>query len=167
MYIRFRPKLNELDENRSELWRRNDVGEYKELKYPSIINVSGTTTLAYTSAYYYTNTPAVDYIALTYDNNTIYDSFAGTFYTSYIPLRYGGERLMTPNDEGAYLMTFSLYPGDPQPSGYLNFSKSNESYIHYASSYINNDHTVNMSICATAINFLILSDGSLALRYMN
>lgn len=167
MYIRFRPKANELDENRSELWRRNDIGEYKELKYPSIINVSGTTTLAYTSAYYYTNYPAVEYIALTYDNSTIYDAFAGTFYTSYIPLRYGGERLMTPDDEGAYLMTFSLYPGDPQPSGYLNFSKSNENYIHYASSYIDNDHTVTMSICATSINFLILSDGSLSLRYMN
>lgn len=167
MYIRFRPRANELDENRSELWRRNDIGEYKELKYPSIINVSGTTTLAYTSAYYYTNYPAVEYIALTYDSNTIYDAFAGTFYNSYIPLRYGGERIMTPDDEGAYLLTFSLYPGDPQPSGYLNFSKSNENYLHYASSYINNDNTVDMSICTTAINFLVLLDGALSLRYMN
>lgn len=165
LYIRFRPLANEQDMNASEIWRINDVSEYREVKYASIISVAGTTTLAYTPVYYYASYPAVDSISLVSNGSTIYDSHSSSFYNSYIPLRYGGDRITTPDDNGSYLMTFSLFPGEAQPSGYLNFSQSRDQYINYSSSYIDADHPVNMAVCATCINFLILSDGSLSLRY--
>lgn len=165
LYVRFRPTINELNENRAELWRLNDVATYKEIKYASIINTAGTTSLAYTPVYYYETTPAVDTISIASNGSTIYDANPGVFYNSYIPLRFGGERIMTPADEGAYLMTFSIYPGEAQPSGYLNFSQSREQYIGYTSSYISSDHPVTIAVCATCINFLILTAGSMSIRY--
>ena len=157
LYVRFRPTSNETDEN--------DVCSYKEIKYPSIINTAGITSLAYTPVYYYKTTPAVDSVALVSNGSTIYDSNPGIFYNSYIPLRFGGEKIMTPSDEGSYLMTFSIYPGEAQPSGYLNFSQSRDQYLGYNSSYINTNRTVTLVVCATCINFLIMSRGSLSLRY--
>ena len=165
LYIRFRPTANESDPNRAELWRVNDVSTYKEIKYASIIQTAGITSLAYTPVYYYQTSPAVDAISVISNGSTIFDSNAGVFYNAYIPLRFGGEKIMTPSDEGAYLMTFSLFPGDSQPSGYLNFSQSREQYLGYSSSYIDTKHPVTAVICATCINFLIMSSGSLSLRY--
>lgn len=165
LYVRFRPVANELDMNVAEIWRHNDVSQYKEVKYPSIISVAGTSSLAYTPVYYYESYPAVDVVALESNGSTIYDAHPGCFYNSYIPLRFGEERIITPDDEGAYLLTFSLFPGEAQPSGYLNFSQSRDQYIKYSSSFIDGANPVSMAVCATCINFLVLSDGSMSLRY--
>ncbi len=165
LYISFRPKENELNENKAELWRVNDVATYKEIKYASIITVAGTTTIAYTPVYYYETSPTVDSVSLISNDSTIYEANPSIFYNSYIPLRYGGERIMTPSDCGAYLMTFSIYPNESQPSGYLNFSQSRDQYIAYTSSFIHTDHTATMSVCATCINFLVMTAGSISLRY--
>lgn len=165
LYVCFRPVENEMNANRAELWRLNDVNTYKEIKYASIISVSGTTSLAYTPVYYYSTSPAVDTVSLVSNSSTIYDGNPGLFYNAYIPLRYGGDRISTPHEDGAYLMTFSLFPGEAQPSGYLNFSQSRDQYIGYSSSYIDIDHAVNMVVCATCINFLVMGPGTLSLRY--
>jgi len=165
LYVRFRPLNNEQNDNAAEIWRNNDVSTYKELRCASIIQMAGITSLAYTPAYYYEITPAVDTISLISDGNIIYDVQPGVFYNSYIPLRFGGERISTPDEEGSYLMTFSIFPGEAQPSGYLNFSQSREQYIEYQSSYIDTDHPVSLMVCATCINFLVLISGSMTLRY--
>ncbi len=167
LYIRFRPLTNESDSNAAEMWRRNDVSTYAEVRYPSIISTAGVTSLAYTPAYYYKSAPSVDEVSVISGGSTIYDANPGVFYNAYIPMRYGGDRVLTPVDEGAYLMTFSLFPGKAQPSGYLNFSQTRDQYLAYSSSYISTDTPVSMSICTTAINFLILTSGNLTLRYMN
>ncbi len=165
LYIRFRPTSNESDPNAAEIWRYNNVSTYKEIKYASIIQSGTTTTLAYTPVYYYTMTPAVDTLSLISQGNTIYDLNPGIFYSSYIPLRFGGETIMTPDEGDAYLMTFSIFPGEQQPSGYLNFSQSRDQYFAYESSYIDIDHPVSMVICATCINFLVLMSGAMSIRY--
>jgi hypothetical protein len=165
LYVRFRPVANETSINRSEVWRYNDVSTYTEIKYASIISNAGVTSLAYTPVYYYKTTPAINSMSVVCDGSAIYSSNPGVFYNAYIPMRFGGERVMSPVDEGAYLLTFSLFPGKSQPSGYINFSQSREHYIAYQSSYISTDTPVMISICAKSINFLILSPGSLSLRY--
>lgn len=165
LYVRFRPVAHDMDENRAELWRCNNVSTYKEIKYASIISVAGTTSLAYTPMYYYDTRPTVTGVAVISNGSTIYDQNPGVFYNSYIPLRFGGERIMTPFDEGSFLMTFSINPGEAQPSGYLNFSQSRDQYIAYTSDFIDNTHQVSMSVCATCINFLVMTAGSLTLRY--
>lgn len=167
LYVRFRPRENETGDNRAETWRLNSIANYRELNYATIITQTGVPVLAYTPAYYYESTPAVDEISLVSNGSTIYDANSGTFYESYIPLRYGGERIMTPSDDGSFLMTFSISPGEAQPSGYLNFSQSRDQYINYSSSYAGVDNPVLMSVCATCINFLVTSNGSMSLRYTN
>lgn len=165
LYMRFRPVANESDINRAETWRINDVATYTEIKYASIISTAGVTSLAYTPTYYYQLAPAIDSLSVVSDGSAVYEANPGVFYNAYIPMRFGGERVMAPMDEGAYLMTFSLFPGKPQPSGYLNFSHTREQYIAYESSYASSDTPIAMTICATSINFLILTDGSLSLRF--
>ncbi len=165
LYIRFRPTSNERDENAAELWRQNNVSTYKEIKYASIIQSGGTTTLAYTPVYYYDVKPAVDNIAFISQGSTVYDYTPNIFYDSYIPLRFGEEKIMTPDENDAYLMTFSIFPGTMQPSGYINFSQSRDQYLGYTSSYIDSDHQVSMVICATCINFLVLMSGAVSIRY--
>ncbi len=165
MYMRFRPTNNDQDPNAAEVWRKNNIPTYKEVKYASIIQTGTTTSLAYTPMYYYDMAPAIDSIALESQGNAIYEYNPGIFYNSYIPLRFGGETIMTPDEEDAYLMTFSIYPGDQQPSGYLNFSQSRDQYLAYSSSYIDSNHQVSMVICATCINFLVLMDGAISIRY--
>ncbi len=165
LYIRFRPLTNEQDGNAAELWRRNNVSTYKEIKYASIIQSGGTTTLAYTPVYYYKSTPAIDSLSFQSQGNTIYDFNPCVFYSSYIPLRFGAEYITTPDEDDAYLMTFSIYPHKAQPSGYMNFSQSREQYLVYDSSYIDIDHPVSLVVCATCINFLVLMSGAISIRY--
>ncbi len=165
LYIRFRPLENERDGNAAEIWRRNNVSTYKEVKYASIVQDGASVAVATTAVYYYDSTPVANTLSLVSKGNTIYDINPGIFYNSYIPLRFGADTIITPDEDDAYLMTFSIYPNDAQPSGYLNFSQSNEQYLTYDSSYIDVDHPVSMVVCSTCINFLILMHGSISLRY--
>jgi hypothetical protein len=165
LYVRFRPVSNETNMNRSEIWRYNDVSTYTEIKYAAIISNAGVTSLASTPVYYYKTSPAIDAMSVICNGSSIYDVNPGVFYNAYIPMRFGGDRIVAPMDEGAYLLTFSLFPGKSQPSGYINFSQSREHYITYQSSYISTDTPATVVICAKSINFLILSPGSLSLRY--
>ncbi len=167
LHFRFRPTENETNENRAETWRMNGVITYNEINYASIITSGSATSLAYTPAYYYSSTPAISAVSLESNGSTIYEGRDGVFYNAYLPLRFGGDEIMTPTDDGAYLMTFGIYPGDSQPSGYLNFSNSRNQFISYRSSYIKNQTPVNFVICAKCINFLVMDEGSLSLRYLN
>jgi hypothetical protein len=165
LYLRFRPFANDTGDNIAETWRHNDVSTYKEISYASIIKAAGITQLAYTPVYYYESSPAVDSILLSSDGNTIYGPTPNIFYSSYLPLRFGGEKIITPSDDGSYLMTFSIYPGKAQPSGYLNFSQSREQYLEYSSSYIDPNHPAHLVASATCINFLIRLPGAMSIRY--
>lgn len=98
----------------------------------------------------------------------IYDDFPGGFYNSYLPFA-SGDKITTPDDIGAYLVTFNLHPGVYQPSGHINVSRAREFYIKYrsvgASTAISAANTVDMLASASALNFLLISDGSAVLRY--
>jgi hypothetical protein len=99
----------------------------------------------------------------------IYTHFPSGFYNAYIPLNYGGHNVHVPKDRGVLLITFCLYPGTYQPSGHINVSRAREFYIDYSTtSKIGNDAGQNtglLVIVASAINFLLISDGSAVLRY--
>ena len=100
------------------------------------------------------------------------DEFTADFYSTYLPWRYGNN-VVTPEDPGAHLINFCLYPGEYQPSGHINVSRAREFYFKYYSSVINNKAnngspscpSATLQIVASAINFLLISDGSAILRY--
>jgi hypothetical protein len=95
----------------------------------------------------------------------IYNNFPSQFYNAYVPYHYGGPNVRSPKDCGALMVNFCLYPGTYQPSGHINVSRAREFYLGYTSSVINSSTNGQLIVVASAINFLLISDGSAVLRY--
>lgn len=95
----------------------------------------------------------------------LYNEFPAAFYNAYVPYHYGGPNVQTPEDLGAMMVNFCLYPGTYQPSGHINVSRAREFYFAYTSSVIDSSTEGTLVILASAINFLLISDGSAVLRY--
>lgn len=97
----------------------------------------------------------------------IYNKFPAKFYNAYIPYNYGGPNIRTPSDPGALLITFCLYPGTYQPSGHINVSRAREFYIEFSTNpdFVKTTDPGTLIVVASAINFLLISDGSAVLRY--
>lgn len=111
------------------------------------------------------STKTVDTLQLQAHGINIYQQFKGEFFRDYQSYTYGGVNIITPEDPGAYMMNFCLYPGTYQPSGHMNVSRAREFYLTYTSSYVSSSNTAQLLVLAVAINFLLISDGSAVLRY--
>jgi hypothetical protein len=107
----------------------------------------------------------VDTLSVAAHGIVLYDYFSSLFYNSYLPFQYGGYNIRTPNDPGALMINFCLYPKTYQPSGHLNVSRAREFYIRWSSSYVSTSSTAELLVVASTINFLLISDGSAVLRY--
>jgi hypothetical protein len=95
----------------------------------------------------------------------IYANFPQKFFNAYTSYHYGGPNINTPLDRGLCFIPFCLYPGTYQPSGHINVSRAREFYINYTSSVISTNTEGTLVVIASAINFLLISDGSAVLRY--
>ena len=118
--------------------------------------------------------PTLKTISLKAHGIPIYGAFPNGFYNAYKPLNYGGHNIRAPRDVGALMVTFCLYPGTYQPSGHINISRAREFYLDYEcagfigsipASGSSNNTMGNLVVTASAINFLLISDGSAVLRY--
>ncbi len=107
----------------------------------------------------------VSRISLTAQGIPLFNNMPSKFFNSYVPFTYGGWNIKTPEDNGLYMVAFNLYPGTYQPSGHINVSRAREFYFEYTSDYVRSDRTADLVVNAVAINFLLISDGSAALRY--
>lgn len=112
--------------------------------------------------------PNLTHVTIKAHGIPIYNNFPTGFFNYYIPYNYGGHNIRAPRDIGALLITFCLYPGTYQPSGHINISRAREFYIDYETTpLINSQNGIRgtLIIVASAINFLLISDGSAVLRY--
>ena len=109
--------------------------------------------------------PTVNTITIKAHGIAIYNGFVSKFYNAYLPYQYGGPNVAVPKDIGALFIPFNVYPGTYQPSGHINVSRAREFYIEYTSSEISTAQVGTLLISASAINFLLISDGSAILRY--
>ena len=96
---------------------------------------------------------------------TIYEDFDAMFFFAYEPYHYGAAALVTPNDEGALFINFSLFPRAYQPSGHLNISRARETFLCWTTDYVSSNTPCTLIVVAIAINFLLVIDGSAVLRY--
>lgn len=110
-------------------------------------------------------TETIDTLKVQTHNIDIFRQLNAAFFNSYLPYTFGAGNLSTPEDPGCLFVNFCLYPGTYQPSGHINISRTREFYIIYTSSYVDASHTADLVCVATAINFLLISDGSAVLRY--
>jgi len=107
----------------------------------------------------------VDTISLSAHSVQLYRDTPAKFFHSYTPWAYGGTNIHCPEDIGKMFMPFCLYPGLYQPSSHINVSRSREFYLDYKSSIISGENPGDLIIYASAINFLLISDGAAVLRY--
>lgn len=108
---------------------------------------------------------AVDRLTITAHGIAIYNDMPAVLFSSYQPFTFGGHNFQTPADSGIHLITFCLYPNSYQPSGHINLSRAREFYLKYVSSEISSATPADMIVLGSAINFLLISDGSAVLRY--
>jgi hypothetical protein len=111
-------------------------------------------------------TPLLDTIAVKAHSIDIYKDFPASFFNSYTQYHYGGPNIDSSEDKGSLFIPFCLYPGTYQPSGHINVSRAREFFISYTSAYLGaNAINALLIVIASAINFLLISDGSAVLRY--
>lgn len=113
------------------------------------------------------STPTLNSIKITIQGNNVINTIATPFFRDYIPWYHSRGSLCTPKDLGAMFINFAIHPGDYQPSGHINISRAREFYVEYISSYCNGSSDTNCDLIAlaSAINFLLISDGSALLRF--
>ena len=102
----------------------------------------------------------------------MYSNIESRFFSDYIPHTYGGQNINSPTDRGLFMINFCIYPGTYQPSSHINVSRAREFYFKYTSSVIGTTPSElgvvasgTLSVVASAINFLLITDGSAVLRY--
>jgi hypothetical protein len=114
---------------------------------------------------YAQSTKTVTTISILAHGISIYNNYAAEFFSDYQPYHYGGYNIVTPEDDGALMINFNLYPGTYQPSGHINVSRAREFYFNYVSNYVDSANVADLLVLAICINFLLISDGSAVLRY--
>ncbi len=120
--------------------------------------LSGRTTFA-------TSTDTIDTLQLQAHGINIFMQLPRNFFRDYLPFTFGEDKIITPEDQGAFMLNFCLYPGSYQPSGHINVSRAREFFLQYTSSYVSSVTPADLLVLAIAINFLLISDGSAVLRY--
>jgi hypothetical protein len=134
------------------------------------VSVSAT-AFAPAASTYSARVNTIDSMTIAAHGIPIYNGFTTKFHNAYIPYHYGGPNITVPEDTGALMVPFGLYPGTYQPSGHINVSRAREFYLSYTSSVIGATtgpyagSSGTLVVCASAINFLLISDGSAVLRY--
>lgn len=125
-----------------------------------------TPELGINIATYYKELPLIESMELIAHGITLFRNTNESFYNSYLPYRFGST-INTPHDRGMYMINFNFNPGDYQPSGHVNLSRAREFYIKYHSLYNLTlpEYKTDMIITSSAINFLLVKDGSAVLRY--
>lgn len=109
--------------------------------------------------------PTLDTLGVKAHGVTIYDTLPAKFFSAYTVYSFGDSNINTPEDTGILFLPFSLYPGSYQPSGHINLSRAREFYVSYESSVIGSGTEGSLYVLASAINFLLISDGAAVLRY--
>jgi hypothetical protein len=138
---------------------------HKFCQVSTTVNPSGTTNGLTTSYILKTETNHIQNISIEAHGISLYNNLPSQFFNSYVPYQYGGWAITTPSDVGLFMIGFNLYPGAYQPSGHINVSRAREFHFKYNSSYITSTLTADLIINASAINFLLISDGAAIMRY--
>jgi hypothetical protein len=132
----------------------------------SIITTSYIGQNKVSSDQYYIPCQTTDSMSIVSHGITVYDNYPAVFYNAYLPYIYYNPATWTGQEDNSLLfVNFCLFPGMYQPSGHLNISRARETYVNITSTYVSTNGRANFIVVASAINFLLISDGSAVLRY--
>lgn len=124
-----------------------------------------TQVLSMQNATFYEEFPAVNTLELLAYGNVLVERTSEARFNYYGPMQ--AKNMNSPNDRGSYMFNFALSPYQLQPSGHLNFSNSQETYLRYTSDWISASNRAELIVRATAINFLHIDkcEGSVNILY--
>lgn len=108
--------------------------------------------------------PVIKTLGLTSNGIEIYKSTPGLFYNAYMPIKYNKKNVVhSPRDSNAFLIRLCLYPGEKQPSGFLNMSTLSNTSINFTT--VDNTTDIEMVVSASSLNFVIQLGDRLDLKY--
>lgn len=166
LFVAFRPVENGKTGDVAGNWNKNSFLKIEHVPYPALAVVNNVLSIVSTDVVLKKTEKPVDTLGLLLNNIKIFETSPSMFYNSYLTYRFGNLNIHGKADKGTYFLNFNLNPGDQQPSGYLDVSKSRELYLEYESSKINLDNNVEMIVYGTCLNFLhIDNDNSIRLQY--
>mgnify|MGYP000031664396 CR=1 FL=1 len=164
MYVGLRPIVNDTS---LQDWHLFSNIQHKSktipVAYPPI--VAGVPSMGFSNATWSECSPTIDRFSVVAHDIPLYTDLPSGFYNSYLPWAKGYTNVQTPNDCGALMIPFNLYPGVYQPSGHVNVSRAREMYFNFTCPTITSSNRATLVCMALAINFLLVSDGSAVLRY--
>lgn len=166
MFVAFRPRVNL---SNSQTWYKNTQLTQRDIKEAV---VTGVSTIEVNDAIYYDERQVISSMGLRAYDITIYENTGPDFYNNYIPYQYG-PHIRTPQELGWFMLNFNFYPGEQQPSGHLNISRSRELYLDYQSAIdpdtneyiIRQANPVDLIVIGDCINFLLCQNGTATLRF--
>ena len=133
---------------------------------------SGSTAVLH--AAFATHVPLLQQVGIRAHGIPIYSEIPAVMFNQYYPWAFG-DKLNTCDDPGAYVILFNLYPKVYQPSGHINLSRAREFHIIFddttssvnrqLGTAVDSSNPADLVVSATAINFLLIADGSAVLRY--
>lgn len=165
MYAAFKPVINLTN---SQTWYKNSVCTFVNVAEAV---VTGVATIQVNNAVYINEAQVISSLELRAHDIVIYPQVVPEFYNNYVSYRYGPS-MKTP-DLGWFMLNFNFNPGEQQPSGHFNISRSRELDLHYTSAintgtgayYISPSSPVELLVLADAINFLLCKNGQAVLRF--
>lgn len=157
--VAFKPIENVSGENNSTDWVLNKKITKKTIKSPIIYDLAGTNTLGTNTIVYNEEEDVVKSLSLIADGIPLFDNLHSKFFSSYIPYHYGN--IVSPADDGSYMLNLSFYPDQYQPTTYVNTEQINEFLLTYTSDYISSSNVVTAYISSKTIKFLDYTDFSL------
>lgn len=108
----------------------------------------------------------VESLGVTAHGIELHPRLPALFYNAYAPLRYApAAPVVAPQDTAVFLVTFGLYPGRPQPSGYYNLSSGRELYVDLALRGEVAPGSLELVVAASALNFIVRRGDTVSLRY--
>nr|BBO54023.1 major capsid protein p72 homolog protein [Abalone asfa-like virus]BCY04570.1 putative major capsid protein p72 [Abalone asfa-like virus] len=178
MYMGLKPTWNTdpANPNRYRDWHKFGKivdmvsGDSTQFGYTSVDSAGNTTQLSYDCKKIIPDTfavelPIINTIGIKSHGIQLKDNFSELFYNAYVPYQTGGANIVAPDDRGVLMINFALYPRTYQPSGYINISRARETYLEWTTSYVSTSTPAELTIIASAMNFLLITDGSAILRY--
>jgi len=167
IYVGLQPNINLTGpDNMTDWWRYHNV--ITQL-VPIPVAIPNTVpipkyVLAFSQAVWRSYSRTIDTLEINNHGVELYIQTPFEFFSNYIPYNYG-EHISGAEDPGLAMITFNLYPGSYQPSGHFNFSQARETYLNWTGSTISEINPATMQIVAIAINFLLVMEGTLVLRF--
>jgi hypothetical protein len=123
-----------------------------------------TLQLGEQSIVYYEEEHVVETLELRMYDNSLTGDLPYNFYTDYIPYKFG-KSLKVP-ENGWAIINFNLYPLNHNPSGFINFSQTDSKFLFWTlKRNITENNTVQLLVYSYALNFLVIRDAKIGLRY--